>query len=162
MVLENTKKIAISIAIGIGFLIIATTAGSYFAYLPNENGIMCEGSANCFTGTVAEVIDGDTIVVNDVHVRLALTSTPELDDTYGIEAIEFTEGICPVGSNALVDEDDGQTGGSYGRTIAKVYCGKTLLNSSLLEKGLATIDRTFCDVSEFAAEDWAQKYGYQV
>jgi endonuclease YncB( thermonuclease family) len=160
--LKNTKKIAISVAIGIGFLIIAMTEGSYFAYLPNENGIVCEGSANCFTGTVNEVIDGDTIVVDEVDVRLSLTSTPELDETYGIEAKEFTESICPVGSNALVDEDDGQTGGSFGRTIAKVYCGKTLLNSALLDNDLATIDTTFCDVSEFAAEDWAQKYGCQI
>ena len=162
MVLTNTKKIAIGVAIGIGFLIIAMTEGSYFAYLPNENGITCKGSANCFTGRVVEVIDGDTIVVDDVHVRLALTSTPELDETYSLEAKEVTESICPVGSNAFVDEDDGQVGGSYGRTIAKVYCGKTLLNSALLEKGLATIDTTFCDQSEFSAEDWAQKYGCQV
>ena len=159
MTLINAKKIAISIAIGIGFLIIVMTEGSYFAYLPNENGISCEGSANCFTGTVTEVIDGDTIVVNDVHVRLALTSTPELNETYGIESKEFTESICPVGSNALVDEDDGQVGGSYGRMIGKVYCGKTLLNSALLDKGLGTIDTTFCSVSEFSIEDWAQKYG---
>ena len=155
-----TKKVIISIAIGIGFLIIAMTEGSYFAYMPNENGIICQGSAGCFTGTVTEVTDGDTIVVDDVHVRLALTSTPELDETYGIEAKEFTENICPVGSNALVDEDDGQIGGSYGRTIAKVYCGKTLLNSALFDKkGLAKIDTSFCTISEFAVEDWAQKYG---
>ncbi len=110
MALTNAKKIAISVAIAIGFLIIAMMEGSYFAYLPNENGISCQGSADCFTGKVVEVIDGDTIVVNDVHVRLALTSTPELDETYGIQAKEFTESVCPVGSNALVDEDDGQTG----------------------------------------------------
>ena len=156
------KKIAISLAIGIGFLVITLTEGSYFSYLPNENGMNCEGSAGCFTGTVDKVIDGDTIVVNGIHVRLALTSTPELDGTYGIEAKEFTQSICPVGSTALVDEDDGQIGGSYGRTIAKVYCNKTLLNSILLEKGLATIDTTFCDGSEFYAENWAQKYGCQV
>ena len=155
----NTKKVVIGIAIGIGFLIIAMTEGSYFAYLPNENGIACEGNANCLTGTVTEIIDGDTVVVNDMHIRLALTSAPELDETYGIEAKEFAQSICPVGSNVLVDEDDEQTGGSYGRMIAKVYCGKTLLNSALLDKGLATIDTTFCSVSEFSIEDWAQKYG---
>ena len=58
-----------------------------------------------------------------------------------------SKGICrnhlPVGSIALVDEDDGQIGGSYGRTIAKVYCNKTLLNSILLDKGLAAIDTLF-------------------
>lgn len=161
MALTNVKKIAISAAIAIAFVIIALTEGSYFAFFPNENGIICEGSANCFTGKVVKVIDGDTIVIDDSQVRLALTSTPELDETYGLQAKEFTESICPVGSTALVDEDDGQAGGSYGRTIAKVYCGKTLLNSELLDKGLGVIDTTFCGVSEFSTQDWAQKYGCQ-
>ena len=79
--MKNAKKIAISLAIGIGFLIITLTEGSYFSYLTDENGTNCEGGAGCFTGTVDEVIDGDTIVVNGIHVRLALTSTPELDET---------------------------------------------------------------------------------
>ena len=129
--MTNVKKIIISVAIGIGFLIIVMTEGSYFSYLPNENGITCEGSANCFTGTVTEVIDGDTIVVNDVHVRLALTSTPELNETYGIESKEFTESICPVGSNAFVDEDDGQVGGDRKSTrLNSSHSAKSRMPSS--------------------------------
>ena len=33
-----------------------------------------------------------------------------------------TESECPIGSNAVVDEDDGQKGGSIGRLIGVVYC----------------------------------------
>jgi len=119
----------------------------------------CSGSAGCFTGYVTDVIDGDTIEVDGTRIRLALTSTPELSEEYGIEALEFTTTLCPIGSTALVDEDDGQTGGSYGRTIGKVYCGDVSLNSALLEEGLAYIDETFCSTSEFSSEEWAKKYG---
>ena len=136
------------------------TEGSYFAYMPQkEHSIACLGNAGCFSGQVTRVIDGDTIVVNDVHVRLALAAAPELDQKGGIEAKEFVESLCPLGSQASVDEDDGQTGGSYGRTIAKVYCGNELVNSALLEKGLGYIDQRFCPASEFSREDWAKKYG---
>ena len=119
----------------------------------------CSGSAGCFTGYVTEIIDGDTIVVDGTHIRLALTSTPELSEAGGDEARQYAEDLCPIGSAVLVDEDDGQTGGSYGRTIGKVYCGDVLLNSILLEKGLAYIDKRFCTDSEFSSEEWAEKYG---
>lgn len=126
---------------------------------PNQQNISCKGTAGCFSGQVTRVIDGDTVVVNDVHVRFALTSAPELSEKEGIEAKNFIELLCPVGSRAVVDEDDGQTGGSYGRTVAEIYCNNQLLNSALLEKDLGIIDKRFCGVSEFASEDWAKKYG---
>jgi endonuclease YncB( thermonuclease family) len=47
--------------------------------------------------------------------------------------------MCPVGSTALIDEDDGQTGGSYGRIVAKVYCGDKILNEELLRAGRAGV-----------------------
>ena len=119
----------------------------------------CSGSAGCIVGYVTDVIDGDTIEVDGTRIRLALTSTPELSEEYGIEALEFTTTLCPIGSTALVDEDDGQTGGSYGRMIGKVYCGDVSLNSALLEEGLAYIDETFCSTSEFSSEEWVKKYG---
>ncbi len=126
---------------------------------PNQGNISCKGTAGCFFGPVTHVIDGDTVVVNDVHIRFALAAAPELSQKGGVEAKEFVESICQVGSKALVDEDDGQRGGSYGRTIGELYCGDTLVNSALLEKGLGTIDKRFCGTSEFASEGWAKKYG---
>ena len=88
-----------------------------------------------------------------------MASAPELSENGGMEAKNFIESLCPVCSTALVDEDDGQTGGSYGRTVAELYCNNQLVNSALLEKGLGTIDKRFCGVSEFADESWAKKYG---
>ena len=92
-------------------------------------------------------------------MRFALASAPELSENGGVEAKDFIESLCTVGSTALVDEDDGQTGGSYGRTVAELYCNNQLVNSALLENGLGIIDKRFCGVSEFGNEDWAKKYG---
>lgn len=115
----------------------------------------CEGLARCFTGTVTEIIDGDTIEVDDQKIRLALVNTPERNQAGYEEAKQFTATLCPVGSQALVDEDDGQTGGSYGRIVAVVYCGDKNLNAELVSAGHAEILQEFCDISEFAIEDWA-------
>jgi len=49
-------------------------------------------------------------------------SAPELSEPGGLEAKQFIEEICPVGSNLIIDEDDGQLQGSYGRVIAQVIC----------------------------------------
>lgn len=64
-----------------------------------------------------------------------------------------------MGSEVWVDEDDGQTEGSYERMIAKVFCSNRILNAELLKAGLAVIDTTFCEASEFSGEEWAQKNG---
>lgn len=53
-----------------------------------------------------------------------------------------------------MDEDDGQTGGSYGRMVAVVYCGGVNLNAELLRSGLAVLVMYYCPVSEFAKEIW--------
>src|SRR5215204_707067 len=37
----------------------------------------CQGQADCFTGIVTELVDGDTFDVNNVRVRLSLVNTPE-------------------------------------------------------------------------------------
>jgi micrococcal nuclease len=124
-----------------------------------ESNIICSGKADCIRGKVTKINDGDTIKVNGISIRFALTSTPELGKSGGIEARDYIEKICPVGSEAVADEDDGQTGGSYGRTIAKIYCNGIILNESILEAKLGTISTNFCAVSEFGSESWAQKFG---
>lgn len=125
----------------------------------SEPATQCTGSASCFSGAVTRIVDGDTIDVNDVRIRLALANTPERGETGYGEAAAFTAGLCPVGSTALVDEDDGQTSGSYGRMVAKVFCGGRNLNADLLEAGHATILATYCSESEFAGEEWAVRHG---
>ena len=119
----------------------------------------CAGSARCITGSVTQIIDGDTIMVDGESIRFALTSTPELHEFGGLEAREYLEVICPVGSQALVDEDDGQTQGSYGRIIGVIYCNGMNLNEEILVADLGILSSGFCSSSEFSTHAWAQRYG---
>jgi micrococcal nuclease len=113
---------------------------------------------------VTEIVDGDTIDINDVRVRLALANTPERGESGYSEAIDFVESVCSVGTGALVDEDDRQKEGSFDRLIGLVYCGdsginnKESLNELLLERGYAVIDQDFCTTSEVSSAGWAQRY----
>jgi hypothetical protein len=125
----------------------------------------CQGQADCFRGMVTEIVDGDTLDINNVRVRLALVNTPERGEDGYTEAIDFVQSICGVGTTALVDEDDGQKEGSFDRVIGLVYCGndninnKKSLNGLLLEGGYATIYQEFCGISEFSTANWAQSRG---
>ena len=119
----------------------------------------CRGDAACFYGNVTRIVDGDTIDVDGARVRLAIVNTPEVDEPGYQEAKDFIGRACPVGSEVLVDEDDGQRGGSYGRTIAEVRCGDVNLNEALLENKLAAVDFLVCDRSEFADEEWSDSHG---
>ena len=58
----------------------------------------------------------------------------------------------------LDDEDGGQTQGSYGRTVAKVYCDGKMLNEGLLRADHALMYIRYCKISEFADEEWAVEY----
>lgn len=131
----------------------------------NKNSVSsnkCTGSANCFTGTISKVVDGDTVDVDgDIRIRLTLVNTPERGDQGYQEAKEFVNLACGVGTKVLVDEDDGQKAGSYGRMIGLVHCGedKLLLNQMLVEKGYAQIFYKYCERSEFSQLNWAQVNG---
>jgi micrococcal nuclease len=124
---------------------------------PSE--INCSGNARCFTGTVTKVTDGDTINVDNQAIRFALASAPELNEFRGQEAKDFINSVCPVGSTALVDEDDGQTEGSYGRIVGVIYCNDKNLNEELLDSGIGSLSSKFCKDSEFSTHSWTQKYG---
>ena len=125
---------------------------------PNNVGnttIVCKGTARCFDNVVKKIVDGDTLDIGDFRIRLALVNTPERGEEGFSEATQFTLSICPVGSKATVDEDDGQLEGSYGRMTGTVYCSGKNLNEELLKTGHAKILPEFCKTSEFAAESWA-------
>ena len=119
----------------------------------------CSGSARCISGTVTRIVDGDTIHVDGQSIRFSLASTPEPNESGGQEAKQFVEKICPVGSKALVDEDDGQTEGSYGRIIAVIYCDGVNVNEAVLDADLGYLSSSFCYKSEFSSHAWAKKYG---
>ena len=152
------KKTIISIIIGVAGLVLISVAG---LSIPNIDvkPEQCKGTAACFFGKVTAITDGDTIKVDGKPIRLALTSTPELHESGGINAREFTLEFCPPGTIAVIDEDDGQQEGSYGRMIAVVYCNDMNLNAALLDSKRATISEKFCSDSEFGKEDWARRNG---
>jgi len=98
------------------------------------------------------VVDGDTLDVDDIRIRLVLVDTPERGHSGYDEAKEFLSALC-LDSHALVDEDDHQTQGSYGRILAVVYCDDANANAALVNQGYGFW--TYCDVSEFADEPLA-------
>jgi len=122
----------------------------------------CKGTARCYYATVTKIIDGDTLEVDhNTSIRLALADAPEYDEIGGAEAAEFVMNICEKDSIVLIDEDDRQTEGSYDRLVAVVYCkgNRWNINDVLIKKGFATVDEEFCNISEFANEDWVKNYG---
>jgi micrococcal nuclease len=119
----------------------------------------CSELTECFVGKVTKIIDGDTIRVDEQSVRFALASAPEIGNLGGIDAKEYVEKICPVGSDVIVDKDDKQTQGSYGRILAEVYCNGVSLNEEILKAKLGKISVSFCSQSEFSSKPWAVKYG---
>ena len=155
--------------IGIAVLIVVVILAAILAYSylqsvrpannpnvtpPPGNTPQCKGTASCFTDTVTYIVDGDTLDVGSARVRLTLVNSPEVGQPGYTEAKQFTAQTCAVGTQALVDEDDGQTGGSYGRMVALVYCGGVNLNAALLSSGNAVLVEYYCSVSEFASEPW--------
>ncbi|OLD03097.1 hypothetical protein AUG19_08495 [archaeon 13_1_20CM_2_54_9] len=120
----------------------------------NPHNPQCKGTAACFNDTVEYIVDGDTLDVGTTRVRLTLVNTPEVGQIGYAGAKQFTAQLCPIGSQALVDEDDGQIGGSYGRTVGVVYCSGSNLNAELLLSGNAVLVTYYCAVSEFSNESW--------
>src|SRR5215212_9955748 len=108
-------------------------------------------------GKVNHVVDGDTLDINDIRIRLSLVDTPERGDSGFKEATQFVVKLC-LGENAEVDMDDGQRRGSFGREIGVVYCDGKNLNEQLMDNNLGIIDTRFCEKSEFSNEKWAKPY----
>ena len=119
----------------------------------------CLGSAQCITGTVSEIIEGDTIIVDEQSIRFALASAPSIKYYGGTESRDFIETICPIGSAVLVDEDDGKILDNHSQMIGLVYCNGIILNSELLDANLGHLELRFCDSSEFGDSNWAKKHG---
>ncbi len=117
-------------------------------------------SPRCFTGTVTEILDGDTVRVDHARFGLVLISSTQLDEEEGQKAKAFLESVCPVGSDALVDQDnlrpfEGLIGS--GRILGTVYCNGLNLNEELVKFDSEYFDGMYCHTSEFADESWARE-----
>ena len=121
----------------------------------------CGGIQGCFAGVVTRVVDGDTLDVNGVRIRLVLVDAPERDTPQGPAATAYLRRLCPVGSTALVDQDDLQRTDAYGRTLGVIWCGNTRVNEEMIRAGHARLYRRFCRQSEFGLEPWAMELGCQ-
>jgi endonuclease YncB( thermonuclease family) len=109
-------------------------------------------------GKVTYVVDGDTLDINDIRIRLSLIDTPERGQDGYQEAKNFVKDLC-LKKEGQVDVDDGQRRGDrYGRDIGIVYCNGINLNAALMENNLARIYTEYCDISEFSNEKWSKPY----
>jgi micrococcal nuclease len=109
-------------------------------------------------GNVTYVVDGDTLDINGIRIRLSLVDTPERGHPGYKEAKEFVKSLC-LGKNGELDVDDGQRRGDrFGRELGVVYCDGVNMNEKLMDNHLAKIFTEYCDVSEFSTEVWARSH----
>ena len=117
-------------------------------------------SSRCFAGKITDVVDGNTIQVDDIEIHLALVSTPQPGEEGWKGAKGVVERFCPEGTDTLVDQDnvyrvDGVTFDA--QVLAVVYCNGYNINEILLQRELGTFDSAYCHSSEFAEESWARE-----
>jgi endonuclease YncB( thermonuclease family) len=118
-------------------------------YEPQDDDIELEGTVNY-------IVDGDTLDINDIRIRLSLVDTPERGQEGYKEAKEFVKKLC-LNKKGQVDIDDGQRRGDrYGREIGIVFCDGVNINKALMYNNLAKIYTEYCDISEFKNENWTK------
>jgi micrococcal nuclease len=101
-------------------------------------------------------VDGDTLDIDEIRVRLSLVNSSERGQPGFKEAKDFVNTLC-LGKKGELHVDDGQRRGDrYGREIGLVYCDGININEKLMDNDLANILTEYCDISEFANEIWAK------
>jgi endonuclease YncB( thermonuclease family) len=102
--------------------------------IPQQSGVLVIG-----------VIDGDTLVLEGKSkVRLRYADAPELDLCGGAEAKAFLEKLV-VGKKMRIEN---QIPDQYGRGMALVYMGNTLVNKEMLLSGWARYHSDSSEVTE--------------
>ena len=111
-------------------------------------------TAYAWSGEVVGITDGDTITVlnsktlKDVKIRLYGIDCPEGGQAFSKIARQFT---CKTVYGQVVEVKVMDTD-RYGRTVARIYADKTLLNEELVKAGLAWVYEFYC--SEPICESW--------
>lgn len=81
---------------------------------------------------IRDVIDGDTLVTGTgSRIRLMRVDAPELQYCFGQESKDKLYELT-VGNKVILKD---QTGDSFGRVVALVYVGNTLVNEVMLREG---------------------------
>jgi hypothetical protein len=93
-------------------------------------------------GEVERVLDGDTIeLINGEKIRLYGINTPEIDEYYYVEAMDFLEE--KIKYKKIKYKDFGKD--QYNRTLATIYLEDVDINKELVRKGYATPYFTYKD-----------------
>ena len=104
-------------------------------------------------GIITRVIDGNTVLIDDMRIRLPLLDVEDSGNS-SMPHAALARALCPTGSAASYDIDDGQPEDRYGRTIGMVWCnadgGHAIsLDRALVSSGLGWVNHYYCDRSEF-------------
>ncbi|MFA5174532.1 MAG: thermonuclease family protein [Candidatus Pacearchaeota archaeon] len=97
----------------------------------NENNRIYE-KERCF---VEKIVDGDTIICDNESIRLLGINTPEKGKPYSKEAVDFLKRIENKSIEILRDKEDID---KYNRKLRYVFYDNRMLNTEILEQGLAT------------------------
>ena len=109
----------------------------------------------------AYVIDGDTIRIRDVHIRLNGIDTPEIEQICrtngliwhcGVEAAKVMRHLTKGKTVTCI----GNTKDRYGRLIANCFVGNLNLNATIVEAGMALAYRHY-SVEYVEQEDLAKE-----
>ncbi|MDD5191616.1 MAG: thermonuclease family protein [Candidatus Nanoarchaeia archaeon] len=119
------------------FLLVILILVLLSVYYPKLTGNYISNSQNyqkesCF---VSRVIDGDTLICNNQSTRLLGINTPEKKMPYYDEAKDFLKQIENKSVEILRDKEDVD---KYDRKLRYVFYENRLLNSEILQEGLAT------------------------
>ena len=148
--LDKQAKKAFGI-LGVVILLLAIVVAKW-AGLPVdflfENGTTTSQKADIAEGVydVEYCVDGDTLRLANpsrTYIRLIGADTPETVkqgtpvQPFGPEASQFTKEAIAQNGNKVGITFDGDQIDRYGRTLAMVWLGDTLLNEQLIRAGLA-------------------------
>lgn len=99
--------------------------------------------ADSITGQVIGISDGDTLTLLQEHtelkIRLAAIDAPEKDQPFGQKSKQSLSDFCfkKTATAEIVDKD------RYGRYVAVVSCGKTIVNDAQVQAGMAWVYRKY-------------------
>ncbi|WP_228485667.1 thermonuclease family protein [Thermaerobacillus caldiproteolyticus] len=139
-----------------------------FAFL-----VGCQSSSHRIPAEVVKVVDGDTLRVKvgkkEETVRMLLIDTPESVhptkpvQPFGLEASRYVKSLLPKGTNIELELDVRERD-KYGRLLAYVWFGNTMVNELLLKKGYARVAYVFEPNTKYVDEfrkiqDEARKNG---
>jgi endonuclease YncB( thermonuclease family) len=106
-------------------------------------------AADTLQGRVVAISDGDTLTVLDgkrrqTRVRLFGIDTPERRQPYGSRAKQALSRLA-FGKEVRVEVVDKDR---WGRTVGRVYAGRTDVNAEMVREGAAWVHRRYSDDPE--------------